>query len=262
MRIDLGPANHHAAICISRIRWLSLQMRIILKKEGIWEDLMQELYSAAFDAWKSGMDDAEVRNFAQRRIYSFLKAYGFRLHCGHYLKPAKTIESAYDGIIDRGLAPRDYQSGYFISQRDDHLDEKFLILIRKHPEGLTRWQLSARFQIPVREVNWYLDSMIEKEEVVEVKRENTRGRPLSPLLFIAGAEKPGGNMVRTERDERIRQAYFVEGKSIKQIAREFHHDKRLVRRAIRSGCGACPIAEAGLGQLDGPQEERIVAGTV
>jgi hypothetical protein len=210
-------------------------MRIILRKEGIWEDLMQELYSAAFDAWKSGMDDAETRHFAQRRIYSFLKAYGFRLHCGHYLKPEKPIDSVYDGIFDRGLAPRDYQPGYFISQRDDHLDEKLPALLRKHPEGLTRWQLSASFQVPVREVSWYLAPMIKKGEVVELKRENTRGRPLSPLLFIAGAEKPEGNMVRTERDERIRQAYFVEGKSIKQIARECHHDRRIVRRAIGSG---------------------------
>jgi hypothetical protein len=235
MRIDLGPANHHAALCMSRIRWLSLQMRIILKKEGIWEDLMQELYSAAFDAWKSGMDDAETRSFAQKRIYSFLKAYGFRLQCGHYLKPEKALDSVYEGIFDRGLAPRDYQPGYFISQRDDHLDEKLPALLRKHPEGLTRWQISARFQIPVREVNWYLDSMIKKGEVVEIKRENIRGRPLSPLLFIAGAEKPEGNMVKTERDERIRQAYFVEGKSIKQIAKEFHNNRHIVRRAIRKG---------------------------
>jgi hypothetical protein len=234
MRIDLGPVNHHAALCMSRIRWLSLQMRIILKKEGIWEDLMQELYSAAFDAWKSGMDDAETRSFAQKRIYSFLKAYGFRLQCGHYLKPEKALDSVYEGIFDRGLAPGDYQPGYFISHKDDHLDEKFLALLRKHPEGLTRGQLSAPFQVPVREASWYLDSMIEKGEVVEVKRENTRGRPFTPLYFIAGGEKPAGTMVRTERDERIRQAYFVEGKSIKRIVREFHHTKRTVHRAIRS----------------------------
>jgi hypothetical protein len=232
MRINLGPANHHAALCISRVRWLSLHLRYVLKKDGIWEDLMQELYSAAFDAWKSGMDDAETRRFAQRRIYSFLKAYGFRLHCGHYLKHEKPLESVFDGIFDRGIAPRDHQPTHFISQRDDHLDEKILALIRKHPEGFTRWQLSASFQVPVREVSWYLAPMIKKGEVVEIKRENTRGRPLSPLLFLAGAEKPEGNRGKTERDEHIRQAYFVEGKSIKQIAREFHHDRRTVRRAI------------------------------
>ena len=36
-----------------------------------------------------------------------------------------------------------------------------------------------------------------------------------------------------ERDERIRHAYFVEGKSIKQIEREFHHGCGTVRKAIR-----------------------------
>jgi len=51
-------------------------------------------------------------------------------------------------------------------------------------------------------------------------------------------------MEKTERDERIRYAYFVEGKGIKQIARELHHDKRTVRAAIgspvrRATCEVC-----------------------
>jgi hypothetical protein len=117
----------------------------------------------------------------------------------------------------------------------DHLDERILERLHKKPQGMTRSDLAMRLQAPVWEVSWYLAPMIKKGEVIEVKRENTRGRPFSPLLFIAGAEKPEGEMVRTERDERIRQAYFVEGKSIKQIAREFHHTKRTVHRAIRSG---------------------------
>ena len=33
--------------------------------------------------------------------------------------------------------------------------------------------------------------------------------------------------------ERIRQAYLLERKGIKQIAREFHHSKTTVRKAIR-----------------------------
>jgi hypothetical protein len=43
--------------------------------------------------------------------------------------------------------------------------------------------------------------------------------------------------IPTERVERIRQAYFSGEKSIKQIAREFHHDRRTVRKAIRSAPG-------------------------
>jgi len=54
-----------------------------------------------------------------------------------------------------------------------------------------------------------------------------------------------------ERDERIRQAYFIEGKCISQIAREFHHDRNLVRRIVReekppvlSGCQEREILSA------------------
>jgi DNA-directed RNA polymerase specialized sigma24 family protein len=42
-------------------------------------------------------------------------------------------------------------------------------------------------------------------------------------------------MVAEKRDERIRHAHFVEGKSAYQIAKEFHHNWNIVRRAIAAG---------------------------
>ena len=232
MSINLGPANHHAALCISRVRWLSLHLRYTLRKDGIWEDLMQELRSTAFEAWKSGMDDSETRRFAQRRLYAFLKSYGFRLHLGGWHRCERTLESVYPGMDDRGIAPKDDSPMGLISRRDDHLDEKILALLRKHSEGLTRWKLSTHFQVPVWEVSSYLAPMIKKGEVIEIKRESTRGRPPTPLLLIAGATIPEEKHVKEERDERIRQAYFKEGWSIKRINRELHHDKRTIRRAL------------------------------
>ena len=117
----------------------------------------------------------------------------------------------------------------------DHLDERILELLRKNPQGLTKRGLSARLHIYIRELNRYLVRLIRKQQVIAVKRENTRGRPRGPLLLIAGAEIPEEKMVKEERDERIKQAYFMEGWSIKRIKRELHHDKRTIRRAIRSG---------------------------
>jgi DNA-binding NarL/FixJ family response regulator len=55
------------------------------------------------------------------------------------------------------------------------------------------------------------------------------------MALESGHVLPQPRMVKTERDERIRHAYFVEGKSIKQINRELHHDKRTVRKAIHQG---------------------------
>lgn len=241
-RIDLGPANHHATLCISRVRWLSPHMKYLMRKERIWEDLIQEMYAAAFFAWKQGMDDTEARRFAARRLYAFLKAYGFRHYRGRYIKREKPLESVFNfNIADRGISPRDDPPMPFISRNDDHngdhLDEKIPALLRKHPEGLPRRKVISRFQIPVWELDRYLAPMIKQGKVVEIKRENTRGRPLSPLLIFIepGQPLPQPKMAKTEQMERIRQSYFAEGKSIKQIAREFCHDRRTVRKAIHRG---------------------------
>jgi DNA invertase Pin-like site-specific DNA recombinase len=92
----------------------------------------------------------------------------------------------------------------------------------------------TKFQIPVQEVSLYMSRLIRTGLVVEIKRENIRGRPLTPLLVALepGQVLPKPEMVKTAQTERIRHAYFEERKSIKQVAREFHHDRRTVRRAI------------------------------
>ncbi len=116
----------------------------------------------------------------------------------------------------------------------DHLDERILKLLRKNPQGMTRSGLSKHFlQVKVREIDWYLGQLIKSKQVIAVKRErSTRGRQWTPLFFIAGAEIPEKRNVVAERNERIRQAYFMEGWSIRRIIRELHHDKRTIRRAI------------------------------
>jgi len=40
-------------------------------------------------------------------------------------------------------------------------------------------------------------------------------------------------VLNVDQKEQIRRAFFIEGKSIRQIARERHHDRRTVRAAIR-----------------------------
>ena len=40
-------------------------------------------------------------------------------------------------------------------------------------------------------------------------------------------------MLNVDQKEQIRRAFFIEGKSIRKIARERHHDRRTVRAAIR-----------------------------
>ena len=40
-------------------------------------------------------------------------------------------------------------------------------------------------------------------------------------------------MLRVDQREQIRRAYFIEGKSVRQIARERHHDRGTIRKALR-----------------------------
>ncbi|MBA7656173.1 hypothetical protein ES703_64088 [subsurface metagenome] len=114
------------------------------------------------------------------------------------------------------------------------LGERILELLRKNPQGLIRADLSPRLQVPVRELQWPLNRLVKGQQIIAVSRENIRGRPPTLLFFIAGAEIPEEKNIRAELDERIRQAYFIEGWSIKRINRELHHDKRIIRRAIRA----------------------------
>jgi len=52
MRYDLGPADRHAALAFHRLRFLSILLKEELAREGLWDDLIQEVYTAALEAWK------------------------------------------------------------------------------------------------------------------------------------------------------------------------------------------------------------------
>jgi len=237
MRADLGPANHHAAICLSGLRFLSPGMKALLRRLGIWEDLIQELHLAGWKAWKMDMDDRQTRNLAARSIYAFFKAYGFYRYRGGYVRLDKPFTSVFKyEVSDRGIPDRGEPVIPLLSKDRDHLDEKMLTLLKEHSEGLTKRQIAMRFQIPVLEVKCYLAPLIRKRLVLEISRENTLGRPLSPLLVATGTGHllPEPRKVARERDERIRHAYIVEKKSIKRIQRELHHDKRTIRRALEA----------------------------
>jgi hypothetical protein len=202
-----------------------------MRKEGIWEDLIQEMYAAGWQAYSEQLDDNETRRFSARRLYAFLKAYGFHRCSRQTVKLEVPFSRVFDyNINDRGIAQKDNTPLPYFSS--DHLDEKMLAYIRNHPQGLTRARIAASFQIMVIEVQRYLTRFKEKGLVFEIKRESIRGRPAGSLFFATGQTPPSIKAVATERDEEIRHAYFEEGKSIKQIKRELHHDKRIIRTAI------------------------------
>ena len=155
-----------------------------------------------------------------------------------YLNPLiekqQVIAVRKENTYGRPISPLLLIAGAEIPEEKVVKDESILELLHKKPQGVSRRDLSTRLQVPVDELKAHLNQLIERQQVIAVRRENTRGRPLSPLLFIAGAEIPEEKKVKIVRDDRIRQAYFIEGWSIKRIKRDLHHDKRTIRRAIRT----------------------------
>ncbi len=233
---DLGEANLHAKWAFSQLRFVTCLLKDELRREGLWDDLIQEIYAAGFEAWQKRLNEYETYRYAGRRVYAFLKDCGYRLYRGAHIRPEKPFAVVFQDIddIDEFLKPLESPPmPYF---EGSNLREPILQLLRlaEGMKGMKRSELYHHLKISAQELEWHLAPLLKSQQIVEVKRENCNGRPRGSLLLIAGVPIPEEKMVKTEMMERIRRAYFVEGKSIKGIAREFHHDRRKVRRAIRS----------------------------
>ncbi len=154
-------------------------------------------------------------------------------HLNQLIERQRVIAVRRENTYGRSISPLLLIAGAEIPEEKVVKDESILEFLSENTQGVSRRDLSTRLQVPIEELKSHLNQLIERQQVVAVIRENTRGRPPSPLLFIASAEIPEEKMVKIERDDRIRQAHFIEGWSIKRIKRELHHDKRTIRRAIQ-----------------------------
>jgi len=76
--------NKAIRIAFGQYRYLPKQLKEELQERGYMDDLRQELYLSALLAAKQSEDYKEIRRFIQRRIYYFLKEYGFRKTASTY----------------------------------------------------------------------------------------------------------------------------------------------------------------------------------
>ena len=93
---------------------------------------------------------------------------------------------------------------------------------------------------------------LSKEDEQKVMELNRKGLPTSEIVRITGWSVPSvksilkeagltsaypaqAERVRAEKEVMIKQAYFVEGKSIIQIAIETHTWRKTVREVVRAG---------------------------
>jgi len=155
-----------------------------------------------------------------------------KAHLNQLIERQQIIAVRKENTYGRPISPLLLIAGAKIPEEKAVKDESILELLRKNPQGVSRRDLYTRLKVPVDKLKWNLNQLIERRQVVAVIRENARGPTPSLLLFIAGAEIPEEMVIKIERDDCIRQAYFIEGWSIKRIKRELHHDKRTIRRAL------------------------------
>ncbi|MBA7692075.1 hypothetical protein ES703_100633 [subsurface metagenome] len=95
---------------------------------------------------------------------------------------------------------------------------------RKYANRLSDWEKRRILQLYCEDVSVHKTAL-------------TMGRTNSTVLrVLAGSQLLSRrNELAKKRDERIRHAYFVDGKSTNQVAREFHHGIQTVYRAIYPG---------------------------
>ena len=233
---ELGPDAHNVSrICFTKFRFIPACIKDELRRRDLWDDLIQETYLTAWESYQNGLSISDTRHLIDRRLYAFFRAYGYRKYRHCYYKPEKVFSSvAKDGAHEEELLAAAHPASPKPIFSGDNLGEKILAMLREHPEGMAKNKLYSRLGISAQELEWQCRALIEQGLVVEVKRESFRGRPLSPLLAAVqpGLMLPSPELARTEKFERIRKAHFVEGKSIREIAREFHHDRRTIREAL------------------------------
>lgn len=89
------PVLHRCiSISLSQKRFIHSSLKMLLYDARLYADMNQELVAAAVEAWRQGYDPDNnfklIKNLAQRRMYHFLKAYGFpRLWDSHLKKQGK-----------------------------------------------------------------------------------------------------------------------------------------------------------------------------
>jgi len=201
---ELGPAaNNVIRMCFAKFRFIPACLKDELHKAGVWDDLVQETYLTAWEAWQNRLSLKASDCLIGRRIRDFFKAYGYHRHWHGYYKLDKAFSAiAQDGahleklLARANAAPRPIFSG-------DHLEEKILAILRENPGGMVKWKLYSRLGISAQELEWQCRPLIEQGLVAEVKRENVHGRPLTPLLVAVQPDiaLPAPELAKTENFE-------------------------------------------------------------
>jgi hypothetical protein len=106
-----GRLNRLASISIAQLRWWGKDLKEIVRKRGLGDDLLQALYLAAVEGLVDGLDPdcpediKEMRRRAHRAIYHCLVDYGFRRPRGSKVYVWTDMPYSYLGGTKKGINP-------------------------------------------------------------------------------------------------------------------------------------------------------------
>jgi hypothetical protein len=187
------PAEDHARLAFSKLRFYPVGLKDDLRERGLWDDLAQELYRIALDGWRSGRTPKEMGGMATREIRAFLKAYGYVRHQGDgdgFIKPETAFSRIGTGDKEdeweRLLAgARALPASYDIPES---LDDAVLAVLRDHSEGLSQEALSRklRYRNPALLLSECCARLVMRGVVREIprQRQGSTGMMPGPLLAL------------------------------------------------------------------------------
>jgi hypothetical protein len=248
MEYEMGEATTHVKWSFGRLRFVSALLKEKIRRDGIWPDLSQELHATGFLAWKQCLSMEETRRLASRRIHFFLKSYSYKRYRNSYIKMEPTFSAVFADWEVRNLSEMESSlESWKDTAGDNHLKEHILNVLKRKPEGMTRAEMTSYLEVSVKELQGYLDTLLQEKRIVKLEREGFGGHPMTPKYFIAGVALPEQKPVKVEIFAEIRRLYFEERKTTKQIALERHHSLRTIGKAIHSA--PVPLANAGKKEL-------------
>lgn len=185
------PAEDHARFCFSKLRFYPVGLKDDLRQRGLWDDLAQELYRIALDAWQAGKTPQEMGGMATRELRAFLRAYGYQRRGDSFVQPETVLsgigeesEADWENILAGAMVlPASYSA-------PAGLEEAILTILRKHPDGFSQHQVNHRLQQRASGavVSDCCARLVMRGLVREVPRRrngNTGGLP-GPLLMLSG----------------------------------------------------------------------------
>lgn len=204
-RVDLimlgHPAEEHVRHAVAVIRFLSVPIKDSLRHQGLWEDLIQELYRIALETWHEGKAPKDVDHRLHRELRTFFRAYGYVRYQKGGVDGLVKCEATFTAVCTRHGEEQDpdHVLGHAqpppVYDPPAGLEEAIVAYLRKRPAGATYGQIRRglwpRHRLRVPLLMDCCERMVVRGILSEAPRARcgSTGRLPDPLLILDGCRQ-------------------------------------------------------------------------